>query len=166
VQVFDLTQGQRFPLQTAEGLIDLLEQQHKHLHSGSPKTCFTDAATAAPAADEDAASAEVSGDGELMVPSEQLLQMLSFTAGLPGAGPDSSTAGSAAESASAAATAAAHQRNHQQAVQQFGGVLKQVANSPACGAAVWGLLGRWYALQGQHLSSQEARLKQVGAALH
>jgi hypothetical protein len=48
-------------------------------------------------------------------------------------------------------------------LQQFGGVLKQVTNSPACGAAVWGLLGRWYALQDQHLSSQEARLKQVGA---
>lgn len=28
---------------------------------------------------------------------------------------------------------------------------------------MWGLLGRWNALQGNHLSSQEARLKQVRA---
>jgi hypothetical protein len=164
LQVLALTQGQRFPLQTAEGLMDLLEQQHKHLHSASTPSFSTDAAAAAAAAaaDEDA-SAEGSGDGELMEAPEQLLHMLSFTAALPDAGADSSTTDHAAESATAAATAAAHQRNHQQAVQQFGGVLKQVTNSPACGAAVWGLLGRWYALQGQHLSSQEARLKQVRA---
>jgi hypothetical protein len=105
-----------------------------------------------------------------MEPPEQLLQMLNFAAGLPDADSSSgSSSGSSScgqdaaahASASAAAAAAAHQRNHQAAMQQFGGLLKQVTNAPACGAAVWGLLGRWNALQGNHLSSQEARLKQV-----
>jgi hypothetical protein len=159
--VLQLTQGQCFPQQTAELLMGLLEQQHQQLSSGTHDAnpaAVTDSDTPAAAADAEA-------EGEVMEPPEQLLQMLDLTAALPGSNTSSggtdAAAGEAQAAASAAATAAALQRNHQQALQQFGGVLKQVTNSPACGAAVWGLLGRWNALQGQHLSNQEARLKQV-----
>ena len=141
----------------------LLEQQHQQLSSGTRDAN----PAAATASDTPAAAADPEAeDGEAMDPPEQLLQMLDLTASLPGGSNTSGGADAAAveaqAAASAAATSAALQRNHQQALQQFGGVLKQVTNSPACGAAVWGLLGRWYALQGQHLSNQEARLKQVG----
>lgn len=168
LQVLELTQGQRFPVQTAETLMDLLEQQQQQLSNGSTAATGAADVDAAAASATDAAreEAEAADEPEVMAPPEQLLQMLSFAAGLPdaeGSGSNSSSSQDAAShaSASAAAAAAAHQRNHQAAMQQFGGLLKQVTNSPACGAAVWGLLGRWNALQGNHLSSQEARLKQV-----
>jgi hypothetical protein len=171
--VLELTQGQRFPLQTADDLMTYLEQQHKKLNICDAALETNTAAGTDPAAAPAADGGSDANEGEVMEPPEQLLQMLHFTAGLPDA--DSSSSGNAGSnadsaaaaaseqaSANAAATAAGRQRGYQQVLQQFGGVLKQVTNSPACGAAVWGLLGRWYALQDQHLSCQEARLKQVG----
>lgn len=170
LQVLELTQGQRFPLQTAEALMDLLEQQQQQLSNGSTAATGAADVDAAVASATDAAreDADAADEPEVMAPPEQLLQMLSFAAGLPdaeGSGSGSSQDAAPHASASAVAAAAAHQRNHQAAMQQFGGLLKQVTNSPACGAAVWGLLGRWNALQGNHLSSQEARLKQVRVRL-
>lgn len=179
-QVLQLTQGQRFPQQTAETIMDLLEQQQQQQHSGNiggsanglsagangtgaGGHATSDAAAAAQADEEEEEEEE---EGELMEPPEQLLQMLDITSRLPGSTGTATDGQQDADSAAAAAAstasaAAAQQRSHQQVVQQLGGVLKGVTNSAACGAAVWGLLGRWYALQGELVSSQEARLKQV-----
>jgi len=145
--------------------MDILEQQHTHLTSDSSTNTGPAAAAAA------AAAAADEGAEDMEAP-EQLLQMLNLTASLTGS---SNTGGTDTNSSKddtgdqAAAAAAAQQqqqqqqqRSFQQVLQQFGGVLKSVTNAPSCGAAVWGLLGRWFALQGQLVSSQEARLKQVG----
>jgi hypothetical protein len=210
LQVLALTQGQRFPLQTAEALMDTLEQQQQAIHETPPPAAAAAdvaaaatanaaaAADAGPSVDAAAAEEEQQVEDDMEPPPDELLQMLTFTSGLHDGSSSSSTntsggstcnaadgdaavegpaaeapaaavEGPAAEApaaaaeapAAAAATAAALQRSHQQVMQQLGGVLKQAANSPACGAAVWGLLGHWYGLQGQLLSSQEARLKQV-----
>lgn len=40
-------------------------------------------------------------------------------------------------------------------------LLKEGVNSPACCPAMWGLLGRVYALEGEDESAKEALLKQV-----
>lgn len=145
--------------------MNTLEQQHKQLNNNSQPTTSASTPTAEAATAADGEEAE----DEVMEAPEQLLQMLSLTAGLPTSDSNehATTANGTSEgqqppeSATAAAAAASQQRNYQQVLQQFGGLLKQVTNSPACNAAVWGMLGRWYGLQGQLLSSQEARLKQV-----
>jgi hypothetical protein len=91
-----------------------------------------------------------------------LLQMLALSNSLlPGVGSAGDSDGTGAPSAAAAAES--RQRSYEQVMGQLGALLKGVANSAACSPVVWALLGRWYGLQGQHLSSQEAWLKQVRA---
>lgn len=97
--------------------------------------------------------------GEFMEAPDPLLSLLSLSAELPSS--STATPNGTIEAASTAA-AAARQRALDQVKLLFGQLLKSVANSPACGAAVWGLYARWHRLQGQLLSSQEAWLKQVG----
>lgn len=212
VQVFDLTNGQHFSLQTAQALMTLLAQEHQQLKghehhhqlqqqqqqhqeqqqangtiSSAAQACPTSnaAGVAALRSSNTAAAAGLGAsvsDGrdeaaaaageDVMDAPDQLLQMLALTPNLAppattGSSPlsDSSdpTAATAdgATSTAAAAAAASRQRSYDQVMQQLGVLLKAVANSPACSPGLWGLLGRWYGLQGQSLSSQEAWLKQV-----
>jgi hypothetical protein len=98
---------------------------------------------------------------------EQLLNLLAMAGELPGSSGSQEAAAEASDPSLPAASqaAAGRQRSHDQGLAAVGQLLKSAANSPAAGAAVWGLLGRWYALRGELLSSQEAALKQVSSLL-
>lgn len=52
-------------------------------------------------------------------------------------------------------------REYQQLLEGLGRVVKAAVTGPSCGAAAWEALRRWYLLQGEVRSAQEAALKEV-----
>lgn len=157
-QVFELTKGQHFSLETAEQLMMQLEREQQQLH-GTAADSSSSSSSAKLHEANGAADSSSEAEEEAMEAPEQLLQLLAVSDGLPNL---TSSAGAAAHTAAAAAAAAAaRQRAYDQVLGAFAALLKSVANAAACGPGVWGLLGRLYRLQGQLLSSQEAWLKQV-----
>ncbi|WIA10643.1 hypothetical protein OEZ85_010823 [Tetradesmus obliquus] len=160
VQVFELSKGQHFSLETAEQLMMQLEREQQQLH-GTAADSSSSSSSAKLHEANGAADSSSEAEEEAMEAPEQLLQLLAVSDGLPNL---TSSAGAAAHTAAAAAAAAAaRQRAYDQVLGAFAALLKSVANAAACGPGVWGLLGRLYRLQGQLLSSQEAWLKQVRA---
>lgn len=172
-QVFELTKAEHLSLETVDQLMKQLEQEHRQLQemaaaaAASANPDFTPAATTnGTVAATPAAATGGSEEEEVMEAPEQLLRLLAVSDGLqlPDGSSSSSTTleGTTACSAEAAAHAvAARQRSFDQVMSALGTLLKSAANAAACGPSVWGLLGRFYGLQGQLLSSQEAYLKQV-----
>jgi hypothetical protein len=155
-QVFELTKGQHFSLETAEQLMTQLEQEQQQLQGA---TASNSSSSSNHDSSKPPAEASSEGEEEAVEAPEQLLQLLAVSEGLPELASAEDAAAHAAQAAAAAA--AARQRAYDQVIGQFGVLLKSVANAAACGPGVWGLLGRLYGLQGQLLGSQEAWLKQV-----
>jgi hypothetical protein len=67
----------------------------------------------------------------------------------------------AAAAGAGGAAAEGQAREYQQLMEGLGRVIKAAVTGPSCGAAAWGALGRWYLLQGEVRSAQEAALKEV-----
>ncbi|KIY91721.1 putative Tetratricopeptide repeat like protein 27 [Monoraphidium neglectum] len=99
-------------------------------------------------------------EGEEMEAPGELLGLLRMAQALPG---DTPRRAGGPPAAAAATSAESDERQLAQAAAAAGAALKAAANAPACGPEVWGLLGRWYALQGEATSAKEALLKQVRA---
>ena len=157
-QVLQLTKGQRVPTDLVGQLLGELEKLpglggELVVGSAAPGEAAREAAGAEAAT----APEEEDGEGEEapLVATEQLLGLLTLTGELQ-ASSSSSGGGAAAE--------AAAERQQARLVHSVGALLKEAVNSPAACPALWGLLGRWHAMQDNLESAKEAWLKQVGVA--
>eukprot|EP00879_Flechtneria_rotunda_P017593 GHRR01018443.1.p1 GENE.GHRR01018443.1~~GHRR01018443.1.p1 ORF type:complete len:607 (+),score=293.02 GHRR01018443.1:146-1822(+) len=156
-KVLELTNGQHLSLDTLSSLLSQLEQENQFL------TQPDDSAAAVAAAEAGSATADDEQSEETMDAPEQLLHLLNVTHKLSAEQQQQDNTAQKVSAIAAADTAlAARQRTYDQVLSTAGTLLKSAISAPACTHEVWGLLGRWYSLKGELLSSQEAALKQVG----
>jgi hypothetical protein len=167
--VLQLSDGHRAALPLLVGLVEALERRLVELDGKGEQGAGGAAAGANGGSPQGAGGGggkgeeEEGSEGEAMEAPAELLGLLTLTQSLPGHQGAADGGGAGGGGTGAADAAAADARAFGQAAAAAGAVLKAVANSPSCSADVWGLLGRWYALQGEPLPAKEALLKQVRA---
>jgi hypothetical protein len=165
-QVLALSNGRRVPLPLLVGLVEALERADSAAGGSGDSSGGREAAGAAGGAGREANGGGSGGeeDGEAWEAPAELLGLISLSQALPGEVPSSSGGGGGGGGASGGPSAAdVDARQRAQARAAAGAVLKAATSAPACGPEVWGLLGRWYGLQGELVSAKEALLKQVRA---
>lgn len=164
--MLELTSGQRLHVPLVEGLVQGLEQQHVQLNNTQQEGQVHSASTTAA---DDSSQAQLptptestiqdsdgDGDGGLVEASAQWLNMFHL-AGTDQHDTDSANGVDGGNGVDRSAV----RKQYDQLVTAVGSLLRSGVNSSACTPVLWGVLGRWYHLQGQLDSAKEAWLKQV-----